>query len=146
MYFRRTNWQSTEAIFTKTCLHILLYKYIQMLDSGAEVLCYCDDRALQSCCPKTSIIRQFTLLSDTALQFYTKRVKCCNYYCLLGLLMCTFKRAIVCYYSFTKEAMIVNKQACQVLQYQTDKNQKRILLAPQQKFLSIYYQVTFLRS
>ena len=45
-----------------------------MLGNGAEGLYYCDDRALQIRCPKTSIIGRFTLLSDTALQFYTKRV------------------------------------------------------------------------
>ena len=59
----------------KTCLHILLGKCIQMLENGAEVLCYCDDRALQSRCLKTSIIGRLPLLSDTALQSYTKRVK-----------------------------------------------------------------------
>ena len=46
-----------------------------MLENGAEVLYYCDDRALQSHCPKTSIIGQLPLLSDTVLQSYTKGVK-----------------------------------------------------------------------
>ena len=46
-----------------------------MLENGAEVLHYCDDKALQSHCPKTSIIGRFTLLLDTTLQSYTKRVK-----------------------------------------------------------------------
>ena len=50
-------------------------KCIQMLENGAEVLYYCNDRALQSRCPKTSIIGRFTFLSDTALQSYTKRAK-----------------------------------------------------------------------
>ena len=58
----------------KTCLHILLGKRIQMLENEAEVLYYCNDRAFQNCCLKTSIIGQFTLLSDTTLQSYTKRV------------------------------------------------------------------------
>ena len=39
----------------KTCLHTLLDKCIQMLENGAEVLYYSDDRALQSRCPKHSI-------------------------------------------------------------------------------------------
>ena len=39
------------------------------------MLYYCDDRAIQSHCPKTSIIGQFTFLSETALQSYNKRVK-----------------------------------------------------------------------
>ena len=60
----------------KTCLHILLGKCIQMLENGVKVLYYCDDRALQSHCPKTSIIGRLPLLSDTALQsLYTKGVK-----------------------------------------------------------------------
>ena len=56
----------------KSCLHILLGKCIQILENGAEVLYYCNDRALQSRCPKTSIIGQLPLLLDTALQSYTK--------------------------------------------------------------------------
>ena len=46
-----------------------------MLENGAEVLYYCDDRALQSRCPKHLIIGRSYFLSDTALQSYTKRVK-----------------------------------------------------------------------
>ena len=37
--------------------------------------------------------------------------------------------------------MIVNKQACQVLQYRTTNIEKTVPLAPQHKFLSFYYQV-----
>ena len=59
----------------KTCLYILLGKCIQMLQNGAEVLYYCDDRALQSRCPKTSIIGRLPPLSDTTLQSYTKKSK-----------------------------------------------------------------------
>ena len=46
-----------------------------MLENGAEVLYYCDDRALQSRCRNTPLSDDHTLLSDTALQSYTKRVK-----------------------------------------------------------------------
>ena len=79
-----------------------------MLEYGAEAVYYCDDIALQSRCLKTSIIRQFTLVSDTALQSHTGK----DLYCLLGY-SCTFKRATVYYFSpFTRRTMIINKQAC----------------------------------
>ena len=66
--FRHTNREPTMGNITTTFLNILEDKCIY----EAEVLYYCDDRALQSHCLKTLIIVRYTVLSDTALQSYTK--------------------------------------------------------------------------
>ena len=111
-------------MFTKTCLHTLLDKCIQMLDNGAEVLCYCDDRALQSRCPKISIIGRFTLLLDTALQPYTKIVKILQILLSVRVTHLLLKSLSLLLFFFYEENHDRNKQACQVLQYRTGKSQK----------------------
>ena len=96
-----------------------------MLENGAEVMYYCNNRALQSRCPKTSMIERFTLLSDTALQSYTKGVKSYDHYSLLGLLMYFQKSHSLLLFFFTRRAMIIyiNKHV-KSPQYQTSKYRK----------------------
>ena len=94
-----------------------------MLENGAKVLHYCDDRALQSHCLKHSIIieRSYSFSGHRPAILHQKSKSLATTTVCWGY-SCTFKRAIVCYYSpFTRKAMIVNKQACQVLQANIEK-------------------------
>ena len=85
-------------------------------------LYYCNDRALKSCClEKPPSLDELLFCQTLPCNHTPKELKFCNHYCLLGLLM-YFQGAMVCHSSsFTKGAMVINKQAHQVLQYRTCK-------------------------